>query len=63
MMGAMVEYLKQCNLVVTKLVPSGAAASLIKGTTILDLFKMDITGKSSLENGTVDISVVKKPIL
>ena len=52
-----------CNLVVTKLVPSGVAASLIKGTTILDLFKMDITGKSSLENGTVDISVVKKSIL
>ena len=63
MMGAMVEYLKQCNLVVTKLVPSGVAASLIKGTTILNLFKMDITGKSSLENGTVDISVVKKPML
>ena len=34
MMGAMVEYLKQCNLVVTKLAPSGVAASLIKGTTI-----------------------------
>ena len=28
-MGVMVEYLRQCNLVVTKLVPSGVAASLI----------------------------------
>ena len=33
-MGAIVAYLKQCNLVVTKLAPSGVAASLIKGTTI-----------------------------
>ena len=60
MMGAMVEYLKQCNLVVIKLAPSGIAASLIKGTTIHNFFKIDINGKSSLENGTVDASVVKK---
>ena len=59
-MGAMVEYLKQCNLVVTKLAPSGVAASLIKGTTIRNFFKMDINGKSSLENGTIDASVVRK---
>ena len=59
-MCAMVEYLKQCNLVVTKLAPSGVAASLIKGTTIHNFFKMDINGKSSLENGTVDASVVRK---
>ena len=59
-MGAIVAHLKQCNLVVTKLAPSGVAASLIKGTTIHKFFKMDITGKSSLENGTVDASVVKK---
>ena len=60
MMGAMVEYLKQQNLVVIKLAPSGVAASLIKGTTIHNFFKMDINGKNSLENGTVDASVVKK---
>ena len=59
-MGAMVEYLRQCNLVVTKLAPSGVAASLIKGTTIHNFFKIDISGKSSLENGTVDASLVKK---
>ena len=59
-MGAMVEYLRQCNLVVTKLAPSGVAASLIKGTTIHNFFKIDISGKSTLENGTVDAPLVKK---
>ena len=59
-MGAMVEYLRQCNLVVTKLAPSGVAASLIKGTTIHNFFKIDIHGKASLENGTVDASLLKK---
>ena len=33
-MGAIVTYLKTCDSVVTKLTPSGVAASLIKGTTI-----------------------------
>ena len=59
-MGAIVTYLRKCNLVVTKLAPSGVAASLIKGTTIHNFFKLDITGKSSLENGTVDSVILKK---
>ena len=46
-MGAIVAHLKQWNLVVTKLAPSGVAASLIKGTTIHNFFKMDINAKSS----------------
>ena len=59
-MGAIVTYLRSCNLVVTKLAPSGVAASLIKGTTIHNFFKLDITGTSSLENGTVDAALIKK---
>ena len=59
-MGGIVAYLRQSNLVVTKLAPSGVAASLIKGTTIHNFFKLDINGKSSLENGSVDSSLVKK---
>ena len=59
-MGAIVTYLRKCSLAVTKLAPSGVAASLIKGTTIHNFFKLDITGKSSLENGTVDAVLIKK---
>ena len=53
----MVEYLRQCNLVVTKLAPSGVAASLIKGITIHNNRHI---WQISLENGTVDASLVKK---
>ena len=60
LMGGIVQYLRQSNLVVSKLAPSGVAASLIKGTTIHNFFSLDITGKSSLEKGTVEASVVKK---
>ena len=59
-MGAIVTYLRNNNLVVTKLAPSGVAASLIKGTTIHNFFKLDITCKTSLENGTVDAAIVRK---
>jgi len=59
-MGAIVTYLQKCSLVVTKLAPNGVAASLIKGTTIHNFFKLDITGNSSLENGTVDAVLIKK---
>ena len=36
------------------------AVSLIKGTTIHNFFKLDITGNSSVENGSVDAAVLKK---
>ena len=52
LMGAVVEYLRQCNLVITKLAPSGVAAALTKGTTIHNFFKLDINGNTSLQNGT-----------
>ena len=60
LMGGIVQYLRQSNLVVSKLAPSGVAASLIKGTTIHNFFRLDINGKTSLEKGTVEASVVKK---
>ena len=60
LMGGIVQYLRQSNLVVSKLAPSGVAASLIKGTTIHNFFSLDIDGKTSLEKGTVEASVVKK---
>ena len=42
-MGVMVEYLKQCSLVVTTLAPSGVVASLIKDTTIHNFLRV-VTG-------------------
>ena len=44
----------------SKLAPSGVAAALIQGTTIHNFFKLDITGKSSLQNGTVDATAIRK---
>ena len=41
LMGAVVQHLRQCNMVVTKLDPSGVSAVLIKGTTIHNFFKLD----------------------
>ena len=60
LMGAVVEHLRQCNLVVTKLAFSGIAAGVIHGYTIHGFFKLDITGKSSLQNGTVDATALRK---
>ena len=48
-MGGIVQYLRQSNLVVSKLALSGVAASLIKGTTIHNFFSLDIDGITSLE--------------
>ena len=60
LMGAVVEHLRQCNMVVTKLAPSGVAAGLIHGKTIHNFFRLDITGKTSLQNGTVDATALRK---
>ena len=60
LMGAVVEHLRQCNMVVTKLAPSGVVAGLIHGKTIHNFFRLDITGKTSLQNGTVDATALRK---
>ena len=52
-MGAIVTYLKTCDLVVIKLAPSGVAASLIKGTTIHNFLNW-------IEHGTIDAQILKK---
>ena len=44
----------------SKLAPSGVAAHLIKGTTVHNLFALDILYDSSLEEGTVQVAKLRK---
>ena len=56
----LIELAKSKGLVVTKVAPSGVAAHLIGGTTQHNLFSLDIECKSSLENGTVQVTKLRK---
>ena len=56
----LIELAKSKGLVVTKVAPSGVAAHLIGGTTLHNLFCLDIECKSSLENGTVQVTKLRK---
>ena len=56
----LIELAKSKGLVVTKVAPSGVAAHLIGGTTLHNLFSLDIECKSSLENGTVQVTKLRK---
>ena len=62
-MTGLIELAKSKGLVVSKLAPSGVAAHLIGGTTVLNFFSLDINCNSSLENGTVQVTKVKKMLL
>ncbi|MCG8626261.1 MAG: AAA family ATPase, partial [Proteobacteria bacterium] len=57
LLTGLIELVKSKGLVVTKLAPSGVAAHLIGETTI---FSLDINCNSSLENGIVQVTKVKK---
>ena len=59
LLTGLIELAKSKGLVVSKLAPSGVAAHLI-GRTIHNFFSLDINCNSSLENGTVQVTKVKK---
>ena len=51
---------KSKQLVVGLLAPSGAAATLIGGTTVHNMFSLDIECNCSLEEGTVQVAKLRK---
>ena len=60
LLRGLIELLKSKQLVVMKLAPSGVAAHLIGGTTLHNFFGLDIECHSSLENGTVQVTKLRK---
>ena len=59
-MGGIVQYLRQSNLVVSKLAPSGVAASLIKGTTIHNFFASILMAKLPLRKVLLRPQLLRK---
>ena len=60
LLKGLIELCKSKNLVVSKLAPSGVAAHLIGGTTVHNMFALDIEYNSLLEEGTVQAAKVRK---
>ena len=60
LLKGLIQLAKSKGLVVSKLAPSGVAAHLIGGTTVHNLFSLDIECNSSLENGTCEVARLRK---
>ncbi len=60
LLNGLIEMLKSHGLVVAKLAPSGVTAHPIGGTTIHNLFALDIALNCQLENGTLHVAHLRK---
>ena len=60
LLTGLIELVKSKGLLVSKQAPSGVAANLIGGTTIHNFFSLDTDCNSGLENGTIQVTKVKK---